>query len=222
MKKEDCKSKTEWDYLGYKLYTDDIMHLNDWITTLITKINMVRNIVLSNTRQYSANKIKLHPNLKPLIDILVDKYGETFINSYSIIFDYENDEDIIFVYYERNYVKIDAIPLINGDIIEFKKIEQCSEEEILEYTKGTRGYIKILNYTNMEKEPTLGQKRVKADFNPAKNDLVDQIKNKSAELIDLIELMRYPGSSEKQRLIELAQTDIETACMYAVKANFTN
>ena len=74
----------------------------------------------------------------------------------------------------------------------------------------------------MEKEQTLGQKRVKADFNPAKNDLVDQIKNKSAELIDLIELMRYPGSSEKQRLIELAQTDIETACMYAVKANFTD
>lgn len=33
-------------------------------------------------------------------------------------------------------------------------------------------------------EKTLGQKRVKADFNPAKNDLVDQIKNKSAELID--------------------------------------
>lgn len=29
---------------------------------------------------------------------------------------------------------------------------------------------------------TLGQKRVKAEFNPAKNDLVDQLKNKSAEL----------------------------------------
>ena len=31
---------------------------------------------------------------------------------------------------------------------------------------------------------------VKADFNPAKNDLVDQIKNKSAELIDLVEKLR--------------------------------
>jgi len=76
----------------------------------------------------------------------------------------------------------------------------------------------------MEKEFTLGQRRVKADFNPAKNDLVDQIKNKSAELIDLLETMRnlpLTGTGEKQRLVSLAQTEIETACMYAVKANFT-
>jgi hypothetical protein len=69
---------------------------------------------------------------------------------------------------------------------------------------------------------------VKADFNPAKNDTVDQIKNKSAELIDLLQSMRPVGtqaekvSGEKQRLISIAQTEIETACMYAVKANFTD
>lgn len=69
---------------------------------------------------------------------------------------------------------------------------------------------------------TLGQKRVKAEFNPEKNDLVDQIKNKSAELIDLCETMRIGScTSEKHRVIAIAQTEIETACMYAVKANFT-
>lgn len=75
---------------------------------------------------------------------------------------------------------------------------------------------------------TLGQRRVKAEFNPAKNDLVSQIKNKSAELIDLLESMRSAGtqaekaSGEKHRIISLAQTNIETACMYGVKANFTD
>jgi hypothetical protein len=75
---------------------------------------------------------------------------------------------------------------------------------------------------------TLGQKRVKADFNPAKNDTVDQIKNKSAELIDLLQSMRPVAaqaekvSGEKGRLISIAQTKIETACMYGVKANFTD
>lgn len=71
---------------------------------------------------------------------------------------------------------------------------------------------------------TLGQKRVKADFNPAKNDLVDQIKNKAAELIDLCEEMRnlpLTGTGEKQRLISLAQTEFENGAMWAVKANFT-
>lgn len=74
---------------------------------------------------------------------------------------------------------------------------------------------------------TLGQKRVKADFNPAKNDLVDQIKNKAAELIDLCEQMRVntqdgqSATGEKHRLIALAQTEFENGAMWAVKANFT-
>lgn len=71
-------------------------------------------------------------------------------------------------------------------------------------------------------EQTLGQKRVKAEFNPSKTDNVDLIKNKSAELIDLLENMITDESTiEKIRLIRIAQTDIETACMYGVKANFT-
>ena len=78
----------------------------------------------------------------------------------------------------------------------------------------------------MSIEQTLGQKRVKAEFNPDKNELVDQLKNKSDELIDLIEQVRGDGkamiSGEKARLIAIAQTEIETACMYAVKSCFTN
>jgi hypothetical protein len=74
---------------------------------------------------------------------------------------------------------------------------------------------------------TLGQKRVKAEFNPAKSDLVSQIKDKSAELIDLVEKMRIHEvegayiSSEKHRVISIAQTSYEEAAMWAVKANFT-
>ena len=71
-------------------------------------------------------------------------------------------------------------------------------------------------------EQTLGQKRVKADFNPTKNDTVDQIKNKAAELIDLIEgLNTYEASPEKIRVALIAQEKIETGAMYAVKACFT-
>jgi len=70
---------------------------------------------------------------------------------------------------------------------------------------------------------TLGQKRVKAEFNPAKNGTVDQIKNKAAELIDLIETLRTEDASgELHRVIALAQTEVETAAMYGVKACFTD
>jgi len=72
---------------------------------------------------------------------------------------------------------------------------------------------------------TLGESRVKIDFNTTKDTLVDEIKKKSAELIDLCETMRDfnidMSSQEKMRVISLAQTGYEDACMWAVKANFT-
>lgn len=37
----------------------------------------------------------------------------------------------------------------------------------------------------MSKKATLGQQRVKAEFNPAKSDTVDEIKNASAKMIDI-------------------------------------
>lgn len=83
-------------------------------------------------------------------------------------------------------------------------------------------------------EQTLGQQRVKADFNPSKTEIIDKIKDKSAELIDLIQLFindekvnpknvteKDFNESEKVRCARIAQLEIETGCMYAVKAYFT-
>lgn len=119
---------------------------------------------------------------------------------------------------------------------------------------------------------TLGQKRVKAEFNPTKNGTVDELKNYSAKMIDILEKQKVnkhkninefidceykfqkelrniskSDSSERSRAISIAatlvheslvgyerllelnlerlnklQTKVETACMYAVKANFIN
>ena len=82
-------------------------------------------------------------------------------------------------------------------------------------------------------EQTLGQKIVGADFNPDKNDFIDVIKNKSAELIDLIQCYVNDEAdrvgnetyeefikSNKVRSARVAQQHVETACLFAVKANF--
>lgn len=70
---------------------------------------------------------------------------------------------------------------------------------------------------------SLGESRVRTQFNPAANGTVDQIKQKTAEMINLIESERNPDPAtkagpEKQRLISLAQTAYEEAAMWAVKA----
>jgi hypothetical protein len=67
---------------------------------------------------------------------------------------------------------------------------------------------------------SLGEDRVRIKFNPSDNTSVSQIKQKSAELIDLCQSLKDKGSAdaEHQRLWALAQTHYEDAAMWAVKA----
>jgi hypothetical protein len=77
---------------------------------------------------------------------------------------------------------------------------------------------------------TLGEQRVKTDFNIGKSDTVANLKNTTAHMINDCEKMRYnesgeylttPGIAEKHRLISLAQEAYEQAAMWAVKAYHT-
>ena len=61
---------------------------------------------------------------------------------------------------------------------------------------------------------SLGEDRVRTKFNPSADGAVDQIKQKSAELIDLCETLKVKDA----RLAALAQTAFEEAAMWAVKA----
>ncbi len=63
-------------------------------------------------------------------------------------------------------------------------------------------------------DQTLGQKRVRASFNPAQDSKVDDIKQRTADLIDECERLK----AKDPRLAALAQTAYEEACMWAVKA----
>jgi hypothetical protein len=65
---------------------------------------------------------------------------------------------------------------------------------------------------------SLGEDRVRVKFNPSDNSLVSQIKQKSAELIDLCEQHKKTANGEANRLWSLAQTHYEDAAMWAVKA----
>lgn len=62
--------------------------------------------------------------------------------------------------------------------------------------------------------PSIGENRVRTSFNPSNDGIVDQIKQKSAELINLCETLKEKDG----RLASLAQTSYEEAAMWAVKA----
>jgi hypothetical protein len=60
---------------------------------------------------------------------------------------------------------------------------------------------------------SLGEDRVRVKFNPSDDSVVNQIKQRSAELIDLCETLK----AKDPRLAALAQTHYEDAAMWAVK-----
>jgi len=66
----------------------------------------------------------------------------------------------------------------------------------------------------MEQTLSIGEQRVRTEFNPSKDSIVDQIKQKTAELINLCEDLKV----KDERLASLAQTGYEDAAMWAVKA----
>jgi hypothetical protein len=74
----------------------------------------------------------------------------------------------------------------------------------------------------VESPLSLGEKRVRAEFNPSGEGNVNCIKNDTAKLINVCEDMKPKEgevvNGEKMRLIALAQTTYEEAAMWAVKA----
>lgn len=70
---------------------------------------------------------------------------------------------------------------------------------------------------------TRGEYRVGINFNPANDDVVGKIKRAAADLIDLIDHIDDQNNlGEIIRLKSLAQTEVESAAMWAVKAATKN
>lgn len=74
-----------------------------------------------------------------------------------------------------------------------------------------------------EKTISTGEFRVRTQFNPSQEGIVDHIKQKTANIINIVSEVRYEGeqepiANERKRLVALALTKYEEASMWAVKA----
>lgn len=79
-----------------------------------------------------------------------------------------------------------------------------------EPTNGGEGFARAL---------TLGERRIRTDFNASNSTTVDTLKRRFAALIDDVEALRNTSTDPEQaRLISLAQTGLEESAMWAVKA----
>lgn len=69
-----------------------------------------------------------------------------------------------------------------------------------------------------ERKLTLGESRVRINFNVSGYNEIDKIKRTAADGIDYLEDLKAGASSEKIRLIALAQTAYEEWAQWSVKA----
>ena len=70
------------------------------------------------------------------------------------------------------------------------------------------------------KKQTIGEQRVGLTFNPSEDNLVTEYKTQIAKMIDTLEEQIEGSNGEKIRTIKIAQQQLETGCMYAVKSIF--
>jgi len=83
----------------------------------------------------------------------------------------------------------------------------------------TTATVKATNPVPVERTLSLGEKRVRTNFNVSASTDVDGIKQQTASLIDALEKLKEKRSDpEFTRLIALANTSYENAAMWAVKA----
>ncbi len=81
-----------------------------------------------------------------------------------------------------------------------------------------------MNNTQVQTE---GEFRVRTTFNPSNDSIIDQIKQKGADLINLIDSLQPKDLEDKRncasmgRLKSLAMTEIESGTSWAVKAATT-
>ena len=73
---------------------------------------------------------------------------------------------------------------------------------------------------------TIGEIRCNVDNQKIESSLVEYVRSDLAGIIDMLEEQRTDKdlsqvSGEKQRLISIAQTKLEEACMFALKALYT-
>jgi hypothetical protein len=65
---------------------------------------------------------------------------------------------------------------------------------------------------------TLGEQRVRVSFNPSGDNIVDEIKRLTANLINLVNALPDHNDGEVKRIKALAMTEYESAAHWGVKA----
>ena len=139
----------KWDFMGWKETSEPEVGLQlKWNKTLLEKFTEISSQINRNSLRGGADTITMYPALEGLLHPdYYDNHRKTLLGC-NVVFDDTMDKYAIELKKINVLENLKVIPdtSVPGEI-NLKKIEDCSEEEVINYIEGLLGFVIIENLT---------------------------------------------------------------------------
>lgn len=139
-----------WDFMGWKETTaPDVGVQLNWNKTLLEKITQVSSQINRNSLRGGADTITIYPALEGLLHPdYYDNHRNTLMGNIKVVLDDSMDKYAIKLENLSILEDLKVIPdtSIPGEV-NFKKISDCTEEQVVSYIEGLIGFVIVENLT---------------------------------------------------------------------------
>ena len=137
-----------WDFMGWKEHSEPEVGLQlKWNKTLLEKFTQVSSQINRNSLRGGADTITMYPALEGLLHPdYYDNHRKILMGGYTVVLDDTMDKYAIELKNLRVLEDLKVIPdsSVSGEI-NMKQIEDCTEEEVVNYIEGLVGFVVIEN-----------------------------------------------------------------------------
>ena len=139
-----------WDFMGWKETTaPDVGVQLNWNKTLLEKITQVSSQINRNSLRGGADTITIYPALEGLLHPdYYDNHRNTLMGNIKVVLDDSMDKYAIKLENLSILEDLKVIPdtSVQGEV-NFKKISDCTEEQVVSYIEGLIGFVIVENLT---------------------------------------------------------------------------
>lgn len=137
-----------WDFMGWKEHSEPEVGLQlKWNKTLLEKFTQVSAQINQNSLRGGADTITMYPALEGLLHPdYYDNHRKILMGGYTVVLDDTMDKYAIELKNLRVLEDLKTIPdtSVSGEVT-FKPLNDCTEEQIVNYIEDLVGFVVIEN-----------------------------------------------------------------------------
>lgn len=137
-----------WDFMGWKeTQSPEVGVQLNWNKTLLEKFTQISSQINRNSMRGGADTITMYPALEGLLHPdYYDNHRKILMGGYNVVLDDTMDKYAIEL---KNLRILEDLKVITDSSapgeLSVKKIEDCSEEQVVNYIEGLIGFVIIEN-----------------------------------------------------------------------------